>query len=199
MESTGYPGWELTNIVRSLPDRKEHTVIGFDNLARISLAIVATVTWYGPFQTDGNPFTASYWHSELCEDMPFTVDYQYPGVATASRDIPFCTKVKFEVINVPSWAREEYSYLIGNKVTAVVVDRLRDEDGSVDFDLWPAAAEVLMGSDYKRVGVVYVIAEFDKNAISHYNLGVNRYVKSRTRPVLSSLAASSFCFLQLPR
>ena len=119
--------------------------------------LAAIVTWYGPDCTNGDPYTASYWHGELPEDAPAVVDYHYFGVATASREIPFGTQIKFIVLNVPKWAKEEYGGIIGNTVIATVVDRMRDPDGD-RFDLWPAAAEVLMG-DYQEIGTVFVKAE----------------------------------------
>ena len=120
--------------------------------------LAAIVTWYGPDCTNGDPYTASYWHGELPEDAPAVVDYHYLGVATASREIPFGTQIKFTVLNVPKWAKEEHSGIIGNMVIATVVDRLGDADGRVEFDLWPATAEVLMG-DYQEIGTVFVKAE----------------------------------------
>jgi len=92
-----------------------------------------------------------------CEEAPAKVNYHYLGVATASRDIPFCTKIRFTVIGLPKWAREDYGYLIGRSVVATVVDRLGKEDGQVDFDLWPAAFKVLAGN--MDIGVLYVRAE----------------------------------------
>jgi hypothetical protein len=136
-------------------------VIELGKLFRIVLVLAATCTWYGPNCTDGNPYTASFWHRE-CLSAPAKVDYRYFGVATRDRSIPFCTKIRLTVLQVPSWAREKYSDLIGNSVVVTVVDRLADEDGQVDFDLWPAAAKALMGSNYHKIGVVYVRAEILK-------------------------------------
>ncbi len=116
--------------------------------------LVATCTWYGPAQTNGDPFTASWWHHELPEGAPAVVDYEYFGVATALRDIPFGTRIRFTVLNT---VREEDRDIVGNTVIAVVVDRLGDEDGEVEFDLWPVAFKVLAGD--LDVGVLYVKAE----------------------------------------
>ena len=125
----------------------------------IVTVLAAIATWYSPDCTNGDPYVAAYWHSELPENAPAVVDYQYLGVATASRAIPFGTQIKFTVLNVPKWAKEEYSGIIGNTVIATVVDRLGDEDGRVDFDLWPNTALTLMGSDYQEIGTVFVKAE----------------------------------------
>jgi len=121
--------------------------------------LAASLTWYGPDCTNGDPYISSWWHNELPDGAPAIVDYEYFGVATASREIPFGTQVKFTVINIPKWAKVKYGGIIGNTVIATVVDRLGDEYGEVDFDLWPAAAEVLMGRDYQEIGTVYVKAE----------------------------------------
>ncbi len=113
-----------------------------------------TVTWYGPGQTNGHdPYTSSYWHGKSC-GAPIKVDYHYLGVAAASREIPFCTKVRLTVVAVPKWARGELEHLIGRSVVVTVVDRMGEPgDG---FDLWPAAARKLMGPDYRRIGIIYV-------------------------------------------
>jgi len=116
---------------------------------------LGVATWYGPMQNNGDPFTAAYWHSKDCG--PSIVDDSFLGMAVASRDIPFCTKIRLTVVNVPVWARPELNYLIGRSVVATVVDRLADPGGPVDFDLWPAAFRELAGD--LDIGVLYVKAE----------------------------------------
>ena len=126
-------------------------------LIRLVLVVTAaTCTWYSPDCTDGNPYVAAWWHGELPDGAPAIVDYEYFGVATASREIPFGTRIRFTVLNT---VREEDRGIIGNTVIATVVDRLGDEDGEVEFDLQPASALALMGRDYRRIGIVYVKAE----------------------------------------
>ena len=123
-------------------------------LIRTVCILVAIVTWYGPEQTNGEPFVAAYWHGELPEGAPAIVDYEYFGVATASREIPFGTRIRFTVLNT---VREEDYSIVGNTVVATVVDRLSDEGGAVEFDLWPAAFLKLTGD--LDIGIVYIKAE----------------------------------------
>ena len=122
-------------------------------LMRVVWAIAAVVTWYGPDCTDGNPYVAAWWHGELPRGAPAIVDYQYLGVATASREIEFGTRIRFTIIGLPGWAEDDYDYLIGRSVVATVVDRLADENGEVEFDLQPAAFLELTGD--LDIGVVY--------------------------------------------
>jgi len=122
----------------------------------IFVFIVTVCTWYGPEQTNGDPYVAAYWHRALPDGAPSRVDYHYLGAASASRDIPFGTKVRLEIVGIPKWAKGEYDHLIGRSVIVTVVDRMGSEgDG---FDLWPASARRLMGPDYRRIGIVYIKA-----------------------------------------
>ena len=128
-----------------------------ESVRQFILIIVAiTCSWYGPNQTNGDPYTASYWRGELPEDAPPKVDYHYLGAASADRSIKFGTSVRLTVVGIPGWARGELDYLIGRSVVVTVVDRMGQAGN--DFDLWPAAAQVLMGSGYRRIGIVYVKA-----------------------------------------
>ena len=118
------------------------------------MAIV--VTWYGPGQTNGDPYVAAHWQGELPINAPSRVDYHYLGVASADRSIPFGTKVRLEVVGIPTWAKGDLEHLIGRSVIVTVVDRMGESGNG--FDLWPAAARVLIGPDYRRIGIVYVKA-----------------------------------------
>ena len=130
-------------------------VMQLNTLIRFILFMSVLCTWYGPEQTNGEPCVSSFWAGQLPSDAPSRVDYHYLGVATASREIAFGTKILFTVVGIPNWAIGEYDHLIGRTVIATVVDRM-GEDGN-RFDLWPAAFEVLAGD--LDVGVLYVKAE----------------------------------------
>ena len=121
----------------------------------IVIMLALTCSWYGPGQTNGEPYTASWWYGELPDVAPSRVDYHYLGVATADRTIPFGTKIRVEVVGVPVWARGELKHLIGRSVIVTVVDRMAQRGNKLD--LWPAAFLALTGD--LDVGIVYVKTE----------------------------------------
>ena len=99
---------------------------------------------------------AAYWHGY--RDVPEVVNYWFPGIATGDWSIPFGTCLKITVIDVPEWAEEEYSHLIGNEAYGIVLDRMpRGHYGAIDC--WPKLFELLAGPEWRRVGRLEVAYE----------------------------------------
>ncbi len=117
----------------------------------IALLVIIPCYWYGG---NGDGYLgkrhAASWHEKTCEGFPEVVDEVHYGIAL--NGIPFCEKVTLEIIDIPEWAEEEYSHLIGRTVEAVVIDRTPWQF----VDMWPATARALLGEDYQRVGTATV-------------------------------------------
>ena len=125
----------------------------------VSADDTARVSYYGLGDNYYGEKHAAFWHGKTPAGWPDTVDLEHPGIATSNYLIPFGTILCFKVVSFPAWAEEEYIDLVNNVACGIVVDRMAPFVHGVygeSYDVWPALALALMGSDFERIGVVRI-------------------------------------------